>query len=70
MQKSRVIVVPDEGREVGAHKDVETDADQLVEGEEAILLAPVQRLGQLHRPLLPVLLARIHDVLEKIPSLW
>ncbi len=50
---------------MGAHKHVETDPDELVEGEEAILLAPVQRLGQLHRPLLTVLLARVHDVLHK-----
>ena len=46
-------------------KDIETDPDQLVEGEEAVLLLPVQGLGQLHCPLLTVLLARVHDILAK-----
>ncbi len=54
---------------MGPDKHVETDPDELVEGEEAILLAPVQRLGQLHRPLLTVLLARVHDVLNKLAEL-
>ena len=55
---------PDLRGELCPDEDVEADPDQLVEGEEAEgarLL--VQSLAQLQRPLLGVLLARVHDVL-------
>lgn len=51
--------------EVGPHKDVEADPHQLVEGEQAIFLISVQGLAQLHSPLLPVLLARVDNILGR-----